>query len=577
MADPFTALTVCCAALQFLDFGAKFIEKTYKVYKSTDGATRNVIELEVAAGRLKAAARANDAQQSQTASTTPAESRLITLCSECETFADKLVNSLATPKTNGKPGLRESAKMVFKVDRRREELRASEKRLEALRLEMNAQLLSILSIGCSALRCSHALEATNDIIDDRQAAATRTLNDIQARDAASSASMSNELKQLRSELVSRLDLRYSQGLDPDDVRSLLERLINDAKVTKVKQSLLGSLYYEGMNTRREVIHETHADTYEWIYSPDEERGRTAHLQEWLKTGRGIFWVSGKPGSGKSTLMKLLSGHSRTFELLHVWAANSRLIAASFYFWTNGNEMQKSQAGLLRSMCASVVQQCPDLFLDLWWQMGSLDEQAWSQNMPRAEWSIATLKRMLEVTQNSQLRHQGRPIRFAFFLDGLDEYSGDPEELIKIIQTLASSENVKLCASSRPWNIFERAFGGNDQQKLYMQQLTHGDISRFVWDKIGTDDHFQQLLDEDERAQDIIDEIVSRANGVFLWVYLVERQVRRSLVNKDGLGVLRKRVLQMPSDLNAYFQHMFNGLVRIRCRTWTYPKSCISRP
>ena len=144
MADPFTALTVSCAALQFLDFGAKVVKQTYTVYKTGDGATRNVIELEAAAERLRDAAKANNSPPFPSGRSTPAEARMRTLCDECTAFADQLVKDLGSLKANGKPGFRSSAKMVLKTDRKKEELRFSEKRLEALRSEMNAQLLKIL-------------------------------------------------------------------------------------------------------------------------------------------------------------------------------------------------------------------------------------------------------------------------------------------------------------------------------------------------------------------------------------------------------------------------------------------------
>lgn len=70
----------------------------------------------------------------------------------------------------------------------------------------------------------------------------------------------------------------------------------------------------------------------------------------------------------------------------------------------------------------------------------------------------------------------------------------------------------------------------------MQRLTHEDICTFVQDKVGNEEHFQQLLREDEAAQGIIEHIINAADGVFLWVYLVERQVHRSRVIETALRV-----------------------------------------
>jgi hypothetical protein len=39
------------------------------------------------------------------------------------------------------------------------------------------------------------------------------------------------------------------------------------------------------------------------------------FSEWLSPNKSLFWINGKPGSGKSTLMKFLLEHLRTQELL----------------------------------------------------------------------------------------------------------------------------------------------------------------------------------------------------------------------------------------------------------------------
>lgn len=50
--------------------------------------------------------------------------------------------------------------------------------------------------------------------------------------------------------------------------------------------------------RLEHIAVAERHTFEWIFE-DERLGFT----DWLRHGEGIFWISGKPASGKSTLMK----------------------------------------------------------------------------------------------------------------------------------------------------------------------------------------------------------------------------------------------------------------------------------
>jgi ABC-type polysaccharide/polyol phosphate transport system ATPase subunit len=87
-----------------------------------------------------------------------------------------------------------------------------------------------------------------------------------------------------------------------------------------------SLRFPEMGERREVIEQAHRETFRWLVddassfklTPVKTDARERYAK-WLVSGTGIFHIIGKPGSGKSTLMKLLSSHSRTRTELLTWA------------------------------------------------------------------------------------------------------------------------------------------------------------------------------------------------------------------------------------------------------------------
>jgi hypothetical protein len=58
---------------------------------------------------------------------------------------------------------------------------------------------------------------------------------------------------------------------------------------------------------------------------------------------------------------------------------------------------------------------------------------------------------------------------------------------------------------------------------------------------------------------LVDEVVSKANGVFLWVYLVVRSLQRGLENEDRLPDLHRRLQALPTDLEDYFRHMLDNV------------------
>ncbi|KAI0100718.1 hypothetical protein F4776DRAFT_658252 [Hypoxylon sp. NC0597] len=123
-------------------------------------------------------------------------------------------------------------------------------------------------------------------------------------------------------------------------------------------AILGTLKIDGLDDRLNQIESRSAHTFDWIYDKS-----SISLSQWLQRGRGIFWISGKPGSGKSTLMKFLLNDSRTSELLHRWHAMSsaRQITANFFFHYRGNVVQKSFEGLLRSIILQILKAEPSLF------------------------------------------------------------------------------------------------------------------------------------------------------------------------------------------------------------------------
>ena len=95
---------------------------------------------------------------------------------------------------------------------------------------------------------------------------------------------------------------------------------------------------------------------------------------WTKLGDQIYHISGKAGSGKSTLMKFLCQHSRVQQELNSWAGDNKLVFAQFFFWNSGDKLQMSLEGLYRTILFETLKQYPELipenFPDQWDLLGS---------------------------------------------------------------------------------------------------------------------------------------------------------------------------------------------------------------
>ena len=126
----------------------------------------------------------------------------------------------------------------------------------------------------------------------------------------------------------------------------------------------------------------------------------------------------------------------------------------------------------------------------------------------------------------------------------------------------SNSGIKICFSSRPWNVFEEAYGEKSEVNLNVQDHTSQDIANFVKDQFEEDKRFLRLRSSDARYQDLVDEIIERANGVFLWVFLVVRSIRRGFTNADTISDFQRRLRLLPTDLKTYFEFMLESVEEV---------------
>ncbi|GAB7359743.1 hypothetical protein MBLNU230_g6916t1 [Neophaeotheca triangularis] len=353
------------------------------------------------------------------------------------------------------------------------------------------------------------------------------------------------------------------------LRDTLSALQHEVKKVSHQQQILQSLQYPGMDSRREMVRPTHEDTFQWIFDGRQEQRQETKYTRWLKGGQGIFWISGKPGSGKSTLMKYISNHTRTIELLRRWAGEGvDLVVASHYFWGAGTSMQKSQQGLLQSLMFAILRRCPWLIEDLDPGAGchnDYDDDMDSHLFP--QWNQHRLYSALEKLKGKDLRSSRNPVRFCFFIDGLDEYrkpDGHDHEshIMEVLEAiLGKSGDIKLCVASRPWNAFERTLGGsvNISRYIQVQDYTKTDIEVFALGKIVCDVRFANKVYDQAELMGLVGEITEKAEGIFLWVALVVQELLRGLENHDDISDLQRRVRDIPPGLDDYYRDTFQRI------------------
>lgn len=341
--------------------------------------------------------------------------------------------------------------------------------------------------------------------------------------------------------------------DVEILRNQLSTLESLELNVVMDRRFLESLRFHRQPERHTLIPKAHQQTFSWILNPSRTDYEARQLYTWLqKKDRGIFWVSGKPGSGKSTLMKFVADNEETKRVLSAWSDGKKLIVASYYFWWSGTALQKSQEGLLRTLLYSIFQQCPDLIR---LARDGLRASSDSSSLEEAEtgasrsWTTEELHSVIKTVASQP----DLPVKFCFFIDGLDEYDGDHKEICDIFKVLVKeSSGIKMCLSSRPWNVFEQALG-NKSNRIYIHDLTQQDVRNFAQSRLSNHLQWQTMSLENPEVQNLVKEVTKRAQGVFLWVFLVTGLLCEGLNNGDSLSDLKLRLESFPSDLERFYK------------------------
>jgi len=315
-----------------------------------------------------------------------------------------------------------------------------------------------------------------------------------------------------------------------------------------EERILANLNFDQRPTRHDAIAEAHRETFRWILSENscgQDDGSHSFVK-WLEEGEGIFWISGKPGCGKSTLMKFVVHHHYTMRNLSTWSGSTRVVLVGHFFWSAGSPIQRSREGLLRTLLYDILAQIPELIPTV---CNKRWAEAESKSLKKMPWSLEELQRSLKT-----LAAQNRfPVRFCIFIDGLDEFTGDSIDICNTLKEVCVSKYIKMCISSRPWNVFESFLGQVPEQKIYIHDLTQADIRNYVESEFKSHSVCSSSAEDDDQLPALISEITNRAQGVFLWVFLVTRLLREGLMNDDSLADLWSRLDNIPTDLESFFK------------------------
>ncbi|KAI4705084.1 hypothetical protein J4E89_009378 [Alternaria sp. Ai002NY15] len=537
--EGFAVVGLAANILQFIQTAKHLVSAGREILDS--GTKKEYLELELISKELHSRAdRLKLSGNFTSISVGDSEDSIEELACQSNDIADELLGILSKLKLRDDRNEWSSIILAFKTQWHDKKIVALCGRLDRIGKAVNACLADQSTLGIHA-RFDELLRM------NRQLEASRTQDIMELRKDFDQALRNNENNINEQQSADKIGKAASDGLH-----------------FSVEQKVLAKLWFVRLEDRYSSVSLAHSHTLAWVFeatSVHDEHVERSNFIKWLRSEDTLYWVSGRPASGKSTLMKFICTHKQTTEHLKMWANGNEVVTAEYFFWNAGkNDLQKSQEGLLRSLLYQILRACPDyirlVFADLWrWYdaANSMGPNESNRLLNPNIWNdIQDLRSALERTCNF-LTQSGK--RLCFFIDGLDEYAGDPDQVIDLVRMLGKINHVKTCVSSRQWNAFEQAFGKNSTEKLYMQDFNAQDINAYINDAFANDDNFQELEDKETRGKALVEEIVTAANGVFLWVVLVVRSFQEGLREGDSITRLQRRLRELPTELEEYFDRI----------------------
>ncbi|CEF76538.1 unnamed protein product [Fusarium graminearum] len=559
MATGLEAVGAASAILSFISFAGKIVSISYKIY---DGMPTDEDELEDYAGRMLDACEHIRSRSQHLHQSTPLAASISDIAQKCFQLSWELQKETQNiTKRYQKGKFRRAVSMALRANAHKAKIKQLDQSLERYKKIMETELLSKICDTGTAIETQQSQtfpKLERDVQDlIFKIASTQTNMEILVTEEAKktrevlSINLTTHIKDSETRAITdNQRQRLLKSLKPADIRKRYHEVLSpsDASFERVFASYervcLKDPEHKDWKTIRRNLPDEPCPTMR--YGNVDEIDCTWHsFTLWLQSDNPLFWIQGKPGSGKSTLMKFIIENKNTERLLKSHIANTRVL--SYFLWKIGNESQNSIKGLICCLLHDLLVSSTEMLDQALKQFPSLESRDFFD-----EWSSEEAEKVLFFLLRSPA------CSTCIFIDGLDEISDKDgfEPLTKLIQSICNIPLVKVCVSSRLETGLIQKLEALGAGKLCLHDLTNPEMAVYVQKELA---RFSAGVISSSFVDKIIIELLVKAQGVFLWLFLAKNSLITGIENGDDEETLMRRLEELPSELEALYESMWSRL------------------
>ena len=291
------------------------------------------------------------------------------------------------------------------------------------------------------------------------------------------------------------------------------------------------------------------------------------FMEWSFSPQGPLWIKGKPGSGKSTLMEVIT---QKFQAL---AKKEGSLLLVFFFNAFGREpLVKSTAGMFRSLLHQLIDQ-DSSSLEKFRLMYQKRKETLQYGEVQADcWHEQEQNQLKGFFTEALEDIAARGKKVIILIDALDEVvHGSAQDVITYLHRLDKNlrqllPKTRMCFSCRHYPIYT----ATNRHEIFMERHNDVDIRTFVRTEFAEKGILRlDVLESSGVLAELEKELVRRACGVFLWAFLITPGVVRQLNVATPLPTILASLDQAPTRLGEIYSDIIRNVIHQDMRLDSY--------